>query len=505
MKTSTQDTSHHIDRTDFHSILDEQQRVGTHHVPLIDPSRGSEWGVVSWALEHVGEAVSLAEQSYQEGTWAHATRAARADVLDAIGRGVSERIDEIAVLETLANGKPLAATRAEVAVSVRWWEFYAALLRTLRDESLELSESKQAQLTQEPVGVVALVTPFNGAYSLGTWKLAPALAAGNSVVVKPPLNSPASTVILHEVMQEAGLPRGVVQIVQGGAEVGSALVEHPGVRMVSFTGSTGAAGSVGRAVSARLARFVAEAGGKSAHVVFEDADIRDAVTAVVQGGFSGTGQTCVAGSRVLVHRSIAQEFTAQLLRRISLLRVGDPFDAQTHLGPIASAAQYSRIRDLIDRAVSDGAELLSGGVTPPEVPEGLRGGYWVAPTVLKVDDHRAMICQTEVFGPVLAIVEFDDEAEAVALANDTDFGLAAGFWTRDAARIHRVSRLLQAGTVWVNTYRGMDWQTPFGGYKHSGIGRENGLEGLREFQETKAVVQEFGRAADPFGLAPADQ
>ncbi|UOR02484.1 aldehyde dehydrogenase family protein [Leucobacter allii] len=505
MHTANDGSSTRIDRTEFHSVLDGQPRVGPHRVPLVDPARGAEWGTVSWAPDHVREAVDLAGEAFRTGSWARAPRAERADVLDAIGRGVLERVEEIAVLETLANGKPLAATRAEVGASARWWGYYAALLRTLRDESIELSASKQAQIVQEPVGVVALVTPFNGAFSLGTWKLAPALAAGNAVVVKPPLDSPASTMILLEVLHQAGLPRGVVQLVQGGAEVGAALVEQPETAMVSFTGSTRAAGAVGRAVSGRLARFVAEAGGKSAHIVFEDARISDAVTAVVQGGFSGTGQTCVAGSRILVHRAVVAEFTAELLQRISRLRVGDPFVAETHLGPIATATQHARIRKLIDEAVSEGAEVLTGGSTPPAVPAALANGYWVAPTVLRVDDHRARICQTEVFGPVLALVEFDDEAEAIALANDTEFGLAAGFWTQDAGRIRRVSGLLQAGTVWVNTYRGMDWQTPFGGYKHSGIGRENGLEGLREFQETKAVVQEFGRAADPFGLAPADQ
>lgn len=504
MQTSSDRVSKLAGRAEFHSVLDGQERTGQERVPLLDPASGAEWGAVSWSLEHVDEAVARADDAFRTGSWPLATRSARADVLDAIGRGVLERVDEIAVLETLASGKPLAATRAEVRVSARWWEYYAALLRTLRDEDLELSASKRARLTHEPMGVVALVTPFNGAFSLGTWKLAPALAAGNAVVIKPPLNSPGSTVILREVMQAAGLPDGVVQVVQGGAEVGSRLVEHPGVAMVSFTGSTAAAMRVGRAVSGRLGRFVAEAGGKSAHIVFEDAHIRDAVTAVVQGGFSGTGQTCVAGSRVLVHRSIAPEFTAELLQRISRLRVGDPLEDTTHLGPIASAAQHARILDLIATAISEGAKVLTGGTTPPDVPSGLRGGYWVSPTVLEVADNAATICQTEVFGPVLALMEFDDEAEAVAWANDTAFGLAAGFWTQDAARIHRVGRQLQAGTVWVNTYRGMDWQTPFGGYKHSGLGRENGVEGLREFQETKAVVQEFGRAADPFGLVPPE-
>lgn len=487
--------------TQFHSIVGPGAAPGANTETLTDPATGQTWGSVTWGANTVDLAVRNAADAHAAGEWSARTSVQRADVLDEIGRRIEEHVDEIAWYETLANGKPIAATRAEVAVSARWWQYSAALLRTVRDARIQMSATKDATVVHEPLGVVALVTPFNGAFSLGVWKLAPALAAGNSVIIKPPINSPASTTVLLRIAREAGIPDGVLQIVQGGAEVGERLVQHPGVDMVSFTGSTAAARRVGAAVSGRLGHFVAEAGGKSAHVVFDDASIADAVTAVVQGGFSATGQTCVAGSRVMVQRGIAETFTAALIDRVSQLRVGDPADSRTHLGPVVSRQQAERIRSLVDQAQVDGAEVLIGGSETPELPAPFDGGSWIAPTVLKVTSNRADICQTELFGPVLTLLEFETEDEAIAIANDSDFGLAAGCWTTDMSRARRFADQVSAGTVWLNTYRGMDWQTPFGGVKQSGIGRENGIEGLREFQQTKSIVQDFAPAADPFGLA----
>lgn len=486
---------------DFHSLIGREVRPGTERKPLIDPATGTTWGSVSHSVELIAEAVTVARAAHTTGEWRSMTTMQRADVLDTVGRGIEAHVEEIAALETLANGKPLVATRAEVAVSARWWQYYAALLRTLREERLPLSATREATVTREPVGVVALITPFNGAFSLGTWKLAPALAAGNTVVMKPPLNSPGSSLLLKEIVNDAGVPDGVLNVVQGGTEAGRRLVENESVDMVSFTGSTAAAMKVGGTVSSRLARFVAEAGGKSAHIVFDDAPLKDAVTAVVQGGFSATGQTCVAGSRILVQRGIAEEFTEALLERVRRLRVGNPVETGVHLGPVASAQQHKRIHSFVAQAVADGATLLIGGTEPPRMPPELEGGYWVDPTVLRVSDNCAPICQTELFGPVLTLLEFDSEEDAVTIANDSEYGLAAGCWTSDMARARRLGRNLAAGTVWINTYRGMDWQTPFGGIKRSGIGTENGIEGLREFQQVKSVVQDFGAAPDPFRLA----
>ncbi|WP_395474719.1 aldehyde dehydrogenase family protein [Saccharopolyspora spinosa] len=284
-----------LSTTEFHSDINGRTRQGTRHEALTDPATGQPWGTVSHNVDLVDEAVAVARATYASGEWRSVSNLQRADVLDAIGRGIDARVDEIAALETLANGKPFPATKAEVAVSARWWQYYAALLRTTREERLSISATKEATLRYEPVGVVTLITPFNGAFSLGTWKLAPALASGNAVIIKPPLNSPGSSILLKQIVTEAGVPNGAVTIVQGGTGVGQRLVEHKSVDMVSFTGSTAAAAQVGMSVSSHLGHFVAEAGGKSAHIIFDDAPLDDAVTAVVQGGFSATGQTCVAG------------------------------------------------------------------------------------------------------------------------------------------------------------------------------------------------------------------
>ena len=491
-----------VSTREFHSVVDGEIRRGTARDDLVDPSTGNVWGSVTSDVSIVDDAVAAARRSQTSSAWRTLSSSARADLLERVGAGLEAHVDEIAALESLANGKPLAATTIEVRFAAHWWRYQASLLRALREERLVISPTKDVSIQHEPVGVVALITPFNGAFSLGIWKLAPALAAGNSVILKPPVNSPGSTLVLRDIVVAAGIPDDVLHIVQGGMAVGARLVEHPDVDMVSFTGSTAAAQQVGGTVSARLGRFVAEAGGKSAHIVFADASLQDAVTAVVQGAFSGTGQTCVAGSRVIVQHSIFDSFVSALRERVSRLRVGDPMAADTHLGPIASSAQLTRVRSLVDQAVTDGAVLLAGGGAPDGLPEHLAHGFWFAPTILRVDSNAAPICQTEVFGPVITVMPFDAEEDAVSIANDTPFGLAAGCWTADISRAHRMGQRLLAGTVWINTYRGMDWQTPFGGVKQSGIGRENGIEGLREFQQVKSIVQDYAPTVDPFGLVP---
>lgn len=495
----------HNAHTRFGTVIDGEPRAGDRSEALIDPATGAEWGRVEWSTAHIAEAIASAQRCVNDGGWAGWSRTERADLFDEIARGIAPRADELAVLESRANGKPIAATRAEVLAASRWWQYYAALLRGLREEHFQNSPTKRTRIDHEPVGVVGLITPFNGAFSLATWKLAPALAAGNAVVLKPPVNSPGSSVILATILRDAGLPADAVHVLQGDADVGSALVSDPAVGMVSFTGSTAAAKHVASVVSGRLGRFVAEAGGKSAHLVFADADIEEAVTAVVQGVFSGSGQTCVAGSRVLVQRSIAAPFRAALVARVRRLRVGDPRDSTTHLGPIATAQQLERIEAMVDAAIAEGAEVLCGGGRPSTLPAELRGGFWFEPTVLGSSHGTESVWHEEVFGPVLTLREFGDEDEAITLANDSRYGLAAGFWTSDVRRVERVSRRLHAGTVWVNCYRGMDWETPFGGYRESGLGRENGVEGLREFQQVKSVVVESGHATDPFGIGEQEQ
>ena len=467
-------------------------------VAVVDPADGEQWAQLSIEVEAVSRAVSAAQAAQRDEAWSgDALRRAR--VLRSVADLVDDRADEIAELETIATGKPILSTRAEIHYAATWYRYYASALETEREQLVALSRTKTAQIRQEPVGVVGAITPFNGAFSLGTWKFAPALAAGNAIVAKPPIASSVSTLVLAEIMTEAGVPAGVFNVVLGDREVGSALVDDPRVAMVTFTGSTSVGAAIGARVAGRMARFVCEAGGKSAHIVMDDADLDSAVIAASQGVFSGSGQTCVAGSRLLVHDAVYDAFVERFVAHASELVVGDPMREDVHLGPIATEPQYLRVRSLIDQAVAEGATALLDGREPHRLSGG-DGGYWVGPTILTGGAVDSTICRTEVFGPVVSVLRVHSFDEAIRIANDSEYGLAAGIWTSSAARAHEASQRLAAGTVWINTYRGMDWRTPFGGVKQSGIGRENGLESLQEFRHTKTVVQDVAPAVDPFGI-----
>ncbi|MFJ4681833.1 aldehyde dehydrogenase family protein [Streptomyces sp. NPDC088789] len=470
-------------------------------VALLDPATGARWGTAWQDPAAVDRAVAAARTALRSPAWAGLPQHARGDLLHRLGDVLAAHGDELAALETRANGKPLAATRAEVAALVRWYRYFAAVAETLEDRSRTLSATASAVVRQEPLGVVAALTPFNGALSLGSWKLAPALAAGNTVVLKPPPQAPASSVRLAELALEAGFPPGVVTTVIGGAQEARRLTEHPDVAMVTFTGSTAVARDLGALAASRMKRFVCEAGGKSAHVVFADGDLDAAVTAARQGAFSAAGQTCVAGSRLLVQHEVYEEFLTRLARSVERLRVGDPRDARTQIGPLASAAALTRVESYVDEAVRAGAQVVAGGRRPgpADGEAGARGGFWYLPTVLAGVRPEMAVCRDEIFGPVATVQPFGTEDEAVALANSLEYGLAAGLWTRDPARAHRVTARLEAGVVWVNTYRMLHWSVPFGGHKQSGLGRENGVEAVHEFLQTKSVITEHGVPADPFG------
>lgn len=465
-------------------------------VPLVDPATGTTWATAYQDSDAVDDAVRGARTAFLDMSWAGLSGSARADLLYRLGDVLVAHTDELAALETLANGKPLAATRGEVGALVRWYRYFAAAAETLESRSRPLSGTADALITGEPLGVVAALTPFNGALSLGSWKLAPALAAGNTVILKPPPQAPASSVRLAELAREAGFPPGVVSVVIGGAQEGQRLVEHPDVAMVTFTGSTSVARTLGAQAAAQMKRYVCEAGGKSAHIVFADGDMDAAVSAARQGAFSAAGQTCVAGSRVLVQREVYEDFLSRYVAAVGRLRVGHPRDPRTHIGPVASAAALARIESYVDDALAQGAKAATGG-RRAKVADAEQG-FWYEPTVLVDADTELAVCREEVFGPVVTVHPFDTEDEAVALANSVEFGLAAGFWTRDSARAHRVARRLEAGVVWVNTYRLLHWSVPFGGYKQSGIGRENGVEAVAEFLQTKSIITEHGTPADPF-------
>lgn len=482
----------------FTSYIDGgYQPVGGTEVALTDPATGHAWGRSYCDDTVVEPAVAAARSAWAGHDWISTTPYERAVLLRRLGSLIRENAADLALYESLANGKSNAATTAEMTVAADWYDYFASALETIDDKRRPVTRTAEAVITREPMGVVVAITPFNGALSLGSWKVAPALAMGNAVILKPPMEAAGSSLRLAELALEAGFPKGLVNTVIADADTSERLATHTGVDMVSFTGSTAVARTLGAKVTGALKRFVCEAGGKSAHIVFEDGDIDNAAIAATHGAFSGTGQTCVAGSRLLVHRSVYDAFVKRYLASIARIRLGVPSDPKSHIGPVASRRQHEKIIGFIEEARSAGAEILAGGGVPDMGAENA-GGYWVEPTVVANVSPDMRICREEIFGPVVTLHPFDTEDEAVALANGLEYGLAAGFWTRDMSRVRRVSRKLQAGSIWVNTYRAINLRVPFGGYKQSGLGRENGVEALDEFSQVKSIVQEYGPAADPF-------
>jgi aldehyde dehydrogenase (NAD+) len=362
-----------------------------------------------------------------------------------------------------------------------WYRYYGGMADKVLGEVIPVDRPGSLNYTvPEPYGVVAAILPWNSPLRLAAWKIAPALAAGNAVVLKPSEHASASNLVFNELFQQAGFPAGIVNVVTGfGPDVVPALVAHPLVRKVSFTGGVAAGTLVGELAARHLKPCTLELGGKSPQIVFEDADLDRAADGISAGVFASGGQTCLAGSRLLVHSRVHDEMLGRIVDRAKQVRLGDPSDPETDVGPVATAAQYQAIKRHIASAVAQGAVLAFGGETGD--------GRFIGPAVFDRVARDSPLFREEVFGPVLAVTCFDDESEAIDLANDVPFGLAAGVWTRDVARAHRVARQVQAGTVWVNTYRNTVPQSPFGGYRASGLGRESGFEGIREYLQVKSV------------------
>lgn len=457
---------------------------------LRHPATGDVWGRAFASVDIASAAVVTAKVAFDAKVWSGLDQPTRSDILRRVADTVEARGADFTRFETLATGKTVSATKDEGADLARWLRFYAGVAEAATGRAIELSRTVTAEERTEPVGVVAAITPFNGALSLGSWKVAPALAIGNSVVLKPPLGAPASSLLWAELAAEAGIPAGVFNVVPGEADVGSALVEHPDVSLVTFTGSTRVAMELASKAGLQLKRFLCEAGGKSAHIVFGDADLGMAVDSVARGIFGNAGQSCVAGSRLLVHASIAEEVVGRLVERARALRLGDPFDPTTEMGPLASAHQLNRVTEMVDRAKAGYARCLIGG-RPAVLAAKFRSGFFFEPTVLTEVDPASEIWNEEVFGPVLAVRTFETDDEAVTIANASKYGLAAGLWTSRLDRAHEVSHALQAGTVWVNTYRYFDHRISFGGFKQSGIGRENGAAVLRDFANVKSIITDY--------------
>ncbi len=455
----------------------------------VDPYTEEPWGWLPAAgAADVDRAVQSARRMFDEGGWPQTTPEERASLLRRLGQLVEDEAEELARRQIHENGKLISEMLPGAHAVASDCHFFAGLAETLHGATVPSSVPNFVTYSvREPVGVVAAITPWNSPLALLGWKLLPALAAGNTIVVKPSEVTPTSTLALAELVVEAGFPPGVVNVVTGyGDPAGTALVSHPGVDKIAFTGSTATGRAVARAAAERNARVSLELGGKSPNVIFADADLDNAVNGIMAGVFAATGQTCMAGSRVLVEDSVYDEVAELLVERARMLRMGDPLDPKTQLGPLASRPQLDKVLGYLDAGVADGLRLLTGGGRPE------RRGLFVEPSVFGDVDSGSRVAREEIFGPVACLLRFADEEEAVRIANDTPYGLAAGVWTENVGRAHRMVSRIRAGTVWVNNYRVVSHAMPFGGFKQSGQGREIGLDALHGYTEVKAVWIDTG-------------
>ncbi|MEW5420792.1 aldehyde dehydrogenase [Amorphus sp. 3PC139-8] len=462
--------------------------VGGAYWETENPYTAEAWGLVPRSgAEDVERAVVAAKKAFRHGPWPTMAPSQRGAALYGIADVVARNAEELARIEVRDNGKTFKEMFAQVKRIPDWYRFFGGLADKLNGAVLPSDRPGHMNYVRhEPLGVIAMVTPWNSPLMLLAWKLAPALAAGNTAVVKPSEFTSASALRFAELVFEAGLPQGVLNVVTGlGSEAGAALVAHPDVAKVAFTGGVGGGRAVYSAAAGGLKPVSLELGGKSPNIVFEDADMEMAARGVVAGIFGSGGQSCVAGSRLVVQRSIHDRFVARIVELTEKIRLGDPMAPETDIGPVATRPQFERIMTCIGWAKEDGARLATGGVQVPD-PSGGKA-LFVAPTIFTGVRNDMRIAQEEVFGPVLAVIPFDDEAEAVAIANDSAFGLGAGLWTRDVARVHRVAAEIEAGSVWVNTYKITSQTSPFGGYKASGLGREGGVEMIADYLQTKSV------------------
>jgi aldehyde dehydrogenase (NAD+) len=465
----------------------------------VDPFDTQPWGRVPVAtVEDVDRAVAAARHAFDEGGWPQTPAATRAAMLRKLADLIEAHAEELAHLQIHENGKLVGEMVGGSYAMAGHARFVAGLAETMGGTTVQGVPGHTVYNVREPVGVVAAITPWNSPLMLLSWKLFPALAAGCTIVIKPSEVTPTSTLRLAELCEQAGYPAGVVNVVTGfGQPTGAALASHPDVDKIGFTGSTAAGKAMLTAAGPRIGRVTLELGGKSPNIIFRDADLENAVHGVMAGVFAATGQTCMAGSRVLVEDEVYDDFVARLTEAASALKLGDPLDPTVEVGPVACRNQLDRVLEYIQIGQDEGAVVTAGGVreTTPETARGL----FVRPTVFSGVDNQSRLAQEEIFGPVASLVRFSGEDEAARLANDVDFGLAAAVWTSDVARAHRMVKRLRAGTVWVNTYRVVHYATPFGGFKQSGLGRELGVDALDAYTEVKSVFidegnrQAFGR------------
>ncbi|MEM1300327.1 MAG: aldehyde dehydrogenase [Pseudomonadota bacterium] len=453
----------------------------------IDPYRGEAWArIPRGTAADVDRAVAAAKTA-MDGPFGKMTPTQRGKLMRCLGDLVTEHGERLAETEVRDNGKLMSEMGAQLRYHPEWWYYYAGLADKIQGSVIPIDKPDHMAFTKhEPVGVVGAITAWNSPLMFVAWKAAPAIAAGCTVVIKPSEFTSASTLEFAELVQEAGFPAGVFNVVAGmGAEAGAALVDHPDVAKITFTGSDKTGAMIYSQAAKTIKRVSLELGGKSPNIIFDDANLDAACAGAVSGIFAATGQTCIAGSRLLVQNSIKEEVSQRLIEMARTAKIGDPMKPDTNIGPVTTAPQYAKIREYIDIAQSEGATLLHGGGTPAGAE--IQGGQFVEPTIFSNVFNNMRIAQEEVFGPVLSIIGFEDEEEAIEIGNDVVFGLAAGVWTQNIGRAVRMSESLKAGVVWVNTYRAVSYMMPFGGVKRSGIGRESGVEAIKEYLSTKSV------------------
>lgn len=465
-----------------------------------NPFDQSVWATIPQATDgDVALAIDAAHSAYQN-VWRKTSGKERAELMHCLADLIEAKAEHLARTDSTDNGKVIRETTAQMSFVARNYRHFAGYADKLHGETIPLDNGDMFDFTLvEPLGVAVLITAWNSPLSLLANKLAPALATGNTVVIKPSEHASASTLEFGRLIEEAGFPAGVVNIVTGDGRIGNALTSHPKVRKISFTGGLSTARKILRSAADRVVPVTTELGGKSPNIIFEDANLSAAVTGAVAGVFGAAGQTCIAGSRLLVQRSVYKEVCDRIVEKAGSIRLGNPLDPATEMGPVANSQQYERILQMIRRSEKDGARIAFGGRGSDD--PSLSGGYFIEPTVIVDVEPSLLIAREEVFGPVLCIIPFDTEEEALEIANDSEYGLAAGIWTNDLRRAHRMAREIEAGVVWINTYRASYVGAPFGGTKQSGHGRERSWHALLEYTQPKNVMIDLsGSERDPFAM-----
>ncbi len=450
------------------------------------------------SIADVEEAIVGAQHAFEKTDWATLKPHERARVLYRVAEMIRSRSEELSQKQRLDNGKPILETRALVASAAGTFQYFAAACETMEDQLTPMRGDCLTMSLHEPMGVVAAITPWNSPVASEAQKMAPALAAGNAVIVKPAEITPLLALELARICEEAGIPRGIISVLPGkGSLIGDAITRHPLVKRVSFTGGTKTGRHIAHIAADKVMPVSLELGGKSPTMVFEDADIDHAVAGILYGIFSSSGESCIAGSRLFIARPLYQSFIEKLVKAAQALHVGDPSNEKTQLGPLISAAHRDSIERYVAMGLEDGGKLLCGGKRP--VGGIYDQGYFYLPTIIDGLSNDSRICQEEIFGPVLVAMPFDNEEDLIQQANASMYALAAGIWTQDYKRAWRIGRAVQAGTVWINTYKQFSISTPFGGWRDSGLGREKGRLGILEYMEQKSMY--WGMNANPIAWA----